>query len=223
MRILQGVSVKKAILWDNDGVLVDTERLYFQATRETLARVGVDLTEDLYRELLLVQGKGAWHLAQARGASDADVAALKRARDRRYLELLTTEPIMLPDSKRTLERLHGKFRMAIVTSSQKVHFDAIHRRTGMLSLVEFAVTNEDYRNSKPDPEPYQLAVARLGLVPEECVVVEDSLRGLAAARRAGLDCYIVPTALTRTSDFAGAVSVLDRVSQVADELLGVDG
>ena len=212
--------MKKAILWDNDGVLVDTEHLYFQATREVLAPVGVDLTEDLYRELLLVQAKGAWHLAREQGVSEADVAALKKARDTRYSELLATESIVLPESYQTLRRLHGSFRMGIVTSSQKQHFDIIHRRTGMLELVEFTVASGDYTHSKPDPEPYLVALDRLGLPPEACVVVEDSLRGLTAARGAGIDCYVVPTALTRGSDFSGAVKVLDRVSQVVDELLG---
>jgi len=214
--------VKQAILWDNDGVLVDTEHLYFQATREILAPVGVELTEALYRELLLVQAKGAWHLAQERGVGEAEVASLKRARDARYSELLVTEPILLPESYATLKRLHGKFRMGIVTSSRKEHFELIHRRTGMLELIEFTVASGDYGRPKPDPEPYLVALERLGLPPEECVVVEDSLRGLTAARGAGIDCYVVPTALTRGSGFSGAVKVLERVSEVVDELAGVD-
>lgn len=212
--------MKRAILWDNDGVLVDTEHLYFQATREVLAPAGVNLTEDLYRELLLVQAKGAWHLAAERGVGPEEIADLKRARDARYGELLETEPILLPDSLETLRRLHSRFRMAIVTSSQRQHFGIIHRRTGMLDLVEFTIANGDYTHSKPDPEPYQVALTRLGLPPEACVVVEDSERGLTAARGAGIDCYIVPTALTRGSDFSGAVKVLAHVPDVADELLG---
>ncbi len=214
--------MKQAILWDNDGILVDTEHLYFQATREVLAPVGVNLTEELYRELLLVQAKGAWHLAVEQGVSETEVATLKKARDARYSELIATEPILLPDSYDTLKRLHGRFRMGIVTSSQKQHFDIIHQRTGMLPLVEFTVANGDYSRSKPDPEPYQVALDRLGLPPEACVVVEDSMRGLTAARGAGIDCYIVPTALTRGCDFSGAVEVLERVSDVVGALIGPD-
>ena len=56
----------KAILWDNDGVLVDTEQLYFEATQQILQSVGIELTKEQYIELFLVQGKGAWHLAEER-------------------------------------------------------------------------------------------------------------------------------------------------------------
>lgn len=211
--------MKKAILWDNDGVLVDTEHLYFQATREVLAPVGVDLTEDLYRELLLVQAKGAWHLAAEQGVSEEEISALKHARNARYADLLETEPILLPESYETLRALQGSFRMGIVTSSRRDHFDIIHRRTGMLDLVEFTVASGDYTRSKPDPEPYVVALERLGLPAADCVVVEDSLRGLTAARAAGIDCYVVPTALTRDSNFTGAVKILSRVSEIVAELI----
>ncbi|HMC94990.1 MAG TPA: HAD family phosphatase, partial [Polyangia bacterium] len=77
-----------AILFDNDGVLVDTEGLYFRANREVLAGVGVDLDEAAYVELFLREGLGAWHLAEARGHSPASIEALRAARDRRYFELV---------------------------------------------------------------------------------------------------------------------------------------
>jgi beta-phosphoglucomutase-like phosphatase (HAD superfamily) len=54
----------KAILWDNDGVLVDTERLYYLATRQILATIGISLSQEQYRELFLIQGAGAWHLVE---------------------------------------------------------------------------------------------------------------------------------------------------------------
>ena len=71
----------RAILWDNDGVLVDTEPLYFRATREILARVGVDLTQELYVEHLLKQGKGAWHLAAEKGAPPGEIDRMREERN----------------------------------------------------------------------------------------------------------------------------------------------
>jgi hypothetical protein len=66
---LEGTRMIKAIFWDNDGVLVDTERLYFHATQHVLATVGILLTKEQYIALFLVQGKGAWHLAAEKGIS----------------------------------------------------------------------------------------------------------------------------------------------------------
>ena len=77
-------SVFDAILFDNDGVLVDTEHLYFRANQEALAGVGIELDADAYVELFLREGRGAWHLARERGLGPADIEALRAARDRRY-------------------------------------------------------------------------------------------------------------------------------------------
>ena len=85
-----------AILFDNDGVLVDTEHLYFRANQETLAGVGIDLDAAAYVELFLREGRGAWHLARERGLGPADVDALRAARDRRYAELVATADILIP-------------------------------------------------------------------------------------------------------------------------------
>jgi HAD superfamily hydrolase (TIGR01509 family) len=208
----------EAILWDNDGVLVDTERLYFQATREQLARVGVALSEADYVEYFLRQSCGAWHLAQALGVSVAETDALRAARDVRYIELIESAPTLLPGVARALAALSGRFRMAIVTSSQPAPFAAIHAETGILGHFEFALTRVDYAESKPHPEPYLRALERLALPPSACLVIEDSERGLAAAKAAGLTCWIVPSHLSQGCRFEGADRVLADLDAVVAQL-----
>jgi HAD superfamily hydrolase (TIGR01509 family) len=210
--------VFKAILWDNDGVLVDTERLYFQATAEQLARVGVALSEADYLEYFLRQSCGAWHLAHERGVSVAETDALRDLRDARYLELIATHDVLLPGVERALTALAGRFRMAIVTSSQPRPFEAIHQRARILHHFEFALTRRDYAESKPHPEPYLRALERLQLAAADCLVIEDSERGLAAANAAGLTCWIVPSAQTRACRFAGADRVLANLDAVVAAL-----
>lgn len=209
----------QAILWDNDGVLVDTEELYFRATREVLASVGVELTEPLYLQLFLVEGRGAWHLAQANGVSPEQLAALRDRRNQRYLDLVTRESTALPGVTEALRALQPFFRMAIVTSSYAEPFAMSHRKTGLLPLFELVLTNEDYQHCKPDPEPYLRAVERLRLPGEECLVIEDSERGLRAAKAAGLTCWVIPHGLSRHGNFAQADRVFGNISEVAAELL----
>ena len=209
----------KAILWDNDGVLVDTERLYFQATREVLATVDVDLTREMYVELLLNRSQGAWHLARERGLSASDVDQLREARNARYVEYLRTNPLVIPGAKDTLARLHGRYAMGIVTSSRRDHFEVIHRSSELLQYVDFVLTGEDYARSKPDPEPYLLGVRAIGYPKGKCLVVEDSRRGVLAAKAAGLRCWAIPTDLSRASDLSPADRILNDVTQVATELL----
>jgi HAD superfamily hydrolase (TIGR01509 family) len=208
----------KAIFWDNDGVLVDTEHLYFQATRDILGSIGIPLTRADYVELFLVQGKGAWHLAEARGVAPGDIDRLRDERNARYSDLLAQPPRLTAGITTVLEALHGRYVMGIVTSSRKDHFEVIHRTTGLLKYFDFVLTASDFSRVKPDPEPYLRAVARSGVGPEACVAIEDSARGLESAKGAGIGCIVVPTALTQGSNFAGADRVLGSIGEILDVL-----
>jgi HAD superfamily hydrolase (TIGR01509 family) len=204
----------KAILWDNDGVLVDTERLFFAATRQVLAGVGVSFTKEMYCEFSLVQGRGPWHLAEERGCSAQDIGRLKNQRNILYSKLLSREPVRIEGAGEILKALCGKYVMGIVTSSRKDHFDLIHRSSGLLQYVDFVLTGDDYTNYKPHPEPYLLAVEKSGCKKTECLAVEDSERGLTAAVRAGIRCVVIPNALTRNGNFADAEKVLKNIGEV---------
>jgi len=210
----------KGVFWDNDGILVDTEPLYFRASREVLSRYGVDLTLQQFIEISLTAGSSLFDLvADSLPAQEIDLA--RRARDERYGELLQEETTALPGGEETLVALHGKVRMAIVTSSRPEHFALIHEKSGLLKYFDFVLTRDDYTFSKPHPEPYLAALTRSGLAREECRVIEDSERGLLAACRAGLRCFVIPGKLTRTGDFSSAERVLADIREVPAALGGL--
>jgi HAD superfamily hydrolase (TIGR01509 family) len=207
-----------ALLWDNDGILVDTEGLYFAATREALAGVGVELDEALYLQLFLREGRGAFHLARERGLDDAQIEALRTARDRRYAELLAAGSRVYAGAPEAVATLARHYRMAIVTSSEHEHFELIHRETALLHHFEFVLTHRDYARAKPHPDPYLAALDRLGLPAEACLVIEDSERGLRAARAAGIRCWAVPSRLARHGSFAEAERVFGSLGELASAL-----
>lgn len=204
----------KAIFWDNDGVLVETEHLYFQATERVLASVGIHLSQEDYLELFLVTGRGAWHLAEESGIPASEIDRLRNQRNALYADLLVQAPRLAADTARVLHALHGKYVMGVVTSSRKDHFDLIHRSTGLLRYFDFVLTAGDYSHAKPDPEPYLRAVERSGLGPEACVAIEDSERGLASAEAAGISCIVVPSALTKGCNFPGAHRILGSIGEI---------
>ena len=109
--------------------------------------------------------------------------------------------------------------MGIVTSAQRQHFEAIHERSGLVKYMDFVLTREDYVQTKPHPEPYLTAIRRHGLQPDQCVVVEDSQRGLASATAAGVDCIVVLSEWTRDGDFSGALAVADSIAEVPEIVL----
>lgn len=204
----------KAILWDNDGVLVDTEHLYFLATRETLATRGITINEAQYLELFLQQSRGILHFAHEHGWSDEDLERVRRERSALYSTLLRGQSRVIDGVKDVLAALHGRYTMGIVTSSQREHFDIIHASSGLLEYFQFVIAAGDYHHPKPHPEPYLKAVARAGVARDACIVVEDSERGLAAATAAGLKCVIVPSRLTAGRPFAGAHRVLRDIREL---------
>jgi len=208
----------EAIFWDNDGVLVDTEHLYFEATQRTLTSIGIQLTEDDYHELFLRQGRGAWHLAEERGVAADEIVRLRDARNALYGELLAESPRLIDGVTGVLDRLHGNYVMGVVTSSRKDHFDVIHRTTGLLKYFDFVLTANDLTRVKPDPEPYLRAVEMSGVTPGACIAIEDSERGLLSATAAGIRCMIVPSRLTYRSSFAGAHKILSAIGEIPDAL-----
>ena len=185
-----------------------------EASRSVLAERGIDLPEADYVELFMRRNRGLLHYGEVHGWSADDLRGLRARRNDLYAAMLEREPLVCPGVEETLAALQGRVRMAIVTSSRRDHFDIIHSRTGLLRYFDFVLTDGDYSASKPDPAPYLAAIARAGVDPASCLVVEDSERGLASALAAGLRCAIVPSRLTRGSQFEGASRVLDDVGDV---------
>jgi HAD superfamily hydrolase (TIGR01509 family) len=204
----------QAILWDNDGVLVETEHLYFEATRQVLRSAGISLSREQFIELFLTQGKGAWHLAQERGMTPGEIEKLRDERNAAYARSLLRAPRLVDGIESVLEGLRDEYIMGIVTSSRKDHFDQMHQSTGLLRYFDFVLTASDFARTKPDPEPYLRAIERSGVDREACLAVEDSERGLESARRAGIRCIVVPNSLTRSARFAGAQHVLGSVREI---------
>jgi len=208
----------KAIFWDNDGVLVDTEKLYFEATRTVLLPLGIELTTEMFSDLFLSKGIGAFHLAKDKGLSEAEIDRLREERNSIYSKLLQESNFMLDDIMDVLTSLHGKYMMGIVTSAKREHFNIIHNKTGLLKYFNFVLTRENYRNSKPDPEPYILAVRKSGFNEKECLAIEDTERGLTSAKMAGIYCYAVPNELSKSNDFSKADRILYNIKEILQYL-----
>ena len=207
-------SKKKAIFWDNDGVLVDTEKYYFEATVQVMKKVGFELSREQFIDYFLTQATGAWHLLDQHKFTAEDIKQLKVERDAIYNELLLTRDILIDEVKDIVANLSEKYEMAIVTSSKPHHFNAIHSRTGLLKYFSFVVTSSEYKNYKPNPEPYLVALKKIGLPAADVVVIEDSRRGLIAAKGAGLDCIIIDSEFTHNSDFSEADLKLQHISHL---------
>ena len=204
----------EAIFWDNDGVLVDTEELFFEANRVVMREEGADLDHATFVEWSLRRGRSIFEILE--GRSEAEREALRDHRNEIYVERLKAGVRVFDGVESTLEALHGDVPMGVVTSAYPDHFDLIHARTGLLRFFEFALRGGDYGRHKPHPDPYLAAAERLGVAPGACLVVEDSERGLHAALAAGMRCVVIPNVLATDADWGGAHAVVDEVSDVLE-------
>ena len=210
--------MKKYVLFDHDGVLVDTEFWYFEAGQRALADIGVTLDRDQYLRDM-TQGLGAWDQARAAGVDEQTIRRQRQVRDAYYQEYLRTEAIEIDGVVEALAELSRYVRMAIVTTAKRVDFELIHERRGITPFMEFILTRDDYERAKPHPEPYLAGVTRFGARKAETLVIEDSARGLASAVAAGLDCAIVHNDFTQGQDFSRATHRIDKLSELKDLVL----
>jgi HAD superfamily hydrolase (TIGR01509 family) len=195
--------MKKYILFDNDGVLVETEKWYFTANAEILKTLGIDLDETRYREIM-VNGQSAFLLAEERGFDAVTVEKAREKRNALYQHYLQTEELEIAGVAEVLDALKERCRMGIVTSSRREDFELIHAKRGITAHMEFILCSGEYGRSKPHPDPYLKGLALFGGNKEEALVVEDSQRGLRSAVSAGIDCVIVDNHFTAKHDFSDA-------------------
>ena len=212
--------MKKYILFDHDGVLVDTEFWYYKAAERALADIGFALDKQQYLRDM-TQGLGSWAQAKAAGIDEQALSTRRAARDAYYQEYLRTEAIEIEGVVEALAELSRYARMAIVTTAKRADFELIHEKRQIRQFMDFVLVREDYELAKPHPEPYLTGLRRFGASKEEALVVEDSARGLGSAVAAGIDCAIVYNDFTKANDFSLASYRIDTLIDLKDIILTV--
>jgi len=212
--------MKKYILFDHDGVLVDTEQWYFKASERALAEIGFSLNKQQYLQDM-AKGIGSWAQARSAGIDEQTITKLRDARDDYYQEYLRTENVEIDGVVETLADLSNYVRMAIVTTAKRTDFDLIHENLQIVRLMDFVLVREDFQLAKPHPEPYLTGLNRFGASKEETLVVEDSARGLNSAVAAGIDCAIVSNDFTKTQDFSQATYRIDTLKELKELILSL--
>jgi HAD superfamily hydrolase (TIGR01509 family) len=180
-------------MFDMDGVLVDSEPLWFRAETAVMARLGGSWAEG--DQHVLVGGSMAVTVAYLleRGTRAADPADVERWLVDSMAEMLSSGPLpVMPGARELVEQVSAAgLPYALVTSSERVIMDAV--LSGFGAAFPVTVCADDVSACKPDPEGYLLAAAKLSVEPARCIVIEDSLNGVAAAEAAGCLAVAVPS------------------------------
>jgi HAD superfamily hydrolase (TIGR01509 family) len=208
----------KAVLWDNDGLLLDSEALFFELTRSYFAEAGLLIDEAYWGVEYLGNAKHSWEIAHELGLPPEVVRPMLDRRNEAFVERIRETVPLMPKVRETIGTLSGKVRLGLVTGSPRDKVELMHGPNGLLDRFDVIVTHDDVTKTKPHPDPYLKALELLGLEPGECLAVEDSFRGLSSAHAAGIPCIVVPNALTKVQRFDLAYAVEEDVSGVLKHL-----
>jgi beta-phosphoglucomutase family hydrolase len=178
----------RAVLWDLDGVLVDSAPFHFQAWRELVASLGRELNEADFRRTFGFRNDAI--LRDLVGdLPPGEVVRLGARKEELFRRAALGNIVPLPGALALLRLLHERgFKLALVSSTPHGNIDLILGSLGVEAAFDAIVGEEDVTRGKPDPEGFLLAARRLRVPPEECVVIEDAPAGVEAAKRGGMRC-----------------------------------
>lgn len=209
-----------AVIFDMDGLLVDTERLQFGATNRILEeRYGVSLPHEVMVSLVGLRSDECWQrLRDLYGLSETtdELEALQTAY---YGPMLREQAETMPGARHLIDALHAQgYLLAIASSSPLWQIRTVIERLGIGAMLSAYASGEEVARGKPAPDVYLLAAERLGVSPARCVALEDSGPGTAAAKAAGMYAISVPSAETMGHSFAMADLVLPSLVGAAPHI-----
>lgn len=217
----------RAILFDFDGVIIDSEKVHYRAFRQVLLEEGIDLPEDIYyAKYLAMDDKNCFRAvleADGRPVDRQMILTLVERKSRYYDRAIKDGLIILPGVPEFIRAAAGRYRLAIGSGALRREIEYALDRAGLRSAFDVIVSSEDIEHSKPAPDCYLTVLARLNSTPpvpvpplsaSECVVIEDAFHGITAAKAAGMRCVGITTSYPaeRLNGADLVVSGLDRLA-----------
>jgi beta-phosphoglucomutase len=182
----------KAAIWDVDGTLVDTAELHFQAWLDICREQGRDFTREDFAATFGQRNPEIIRTLFGERFSQKEIAELGDGKEVLYRSAASKGVELLPGARELVEELHrAGFVQAIGSSAPRANLELILRLTGIARFFAAIVSSEDTQRGKPDPQVFLLAAERLGVAPARCVVFEDAVAGVQAARAGAMKCVAV--------------------------------
>ncbi len=209
----------KACIFDLDGVIVDTARYHFEAWKRLADELGIPITVADNERLKGVSRMESLNIILSIGGIKKDKDEMEKLANKKNSWFVEYINDMKPDEifPGVLELLadlkRNDIKIALASSSKNAK--SVIDKLGIKSWFEVVVDGTMITHSKPDPEIFLTAASRLGIKPEDCVVIEDAEAGVAAAKRAGMKCI----GIGRLAQLSNADKVVDRIDQLNLDML----
>jgi HAD superfamily hydrolase (TIGR01509 family) len=221
---MMGTAPLRAVIFDMDGVLTDSEPAFYAAINDVLARYGHHVGMEQYAELIGSATPHTWSKLIEWFALAVSLDAVIEEYEGPLQKRLREPRAALSGARELIEKLRAKrVPIALCTASYMRWVEPILEGAGLTGMFDVMSTADLVERTKPDPAPYVLAAELLGLRPEECVAIEDSANGLASALGAG--CWVMQLRATETSAAVEprARLVIESLTEFPLELVGVGG
>jgi beta-phosphoglucomutase family hydrolase len=182
------MNVTRAVLWDMDGTLIDSEEFHWISWRDTLANEGVTITHEQFLSSFGQRNDSILPRWLGASATSERIERIANAKEKLYRQLIRRDGITpLPGVAHWVHHLHKEgWLQAIASAAPRANIEAVLEALSATHIFQAIVSAEDVHRGKPDPEVYLTAAARVGVPPERCIVVEDAVAGVEGAHRAGM-------------------------------------
>jgi beta-phosphoglucomutase len=205
---------RKGVIFDLDGVLVDTGWAHRQSWYDLAEKEGFSMTDELFYSTFGMQNYMIIPMLLGRDASSDEVNRLSDWKEQRYREIIAEKLAPAKGAKSLLRDLKNEgFRLAVGSSAPRANLELVLDCTNLRDYFDAYVTGEDVTRGKPAPDTFLKAAERLSLDAGHCIVVEDAVQGVEAGRAAGMAVVAVTTTRSR-ADLAGADIIVDSLSQL---------
>lgn len=207
-----------AALFDLDGVIVDSSQFHYESWVKLGEEVGFAMTPEFFRKTF-GQRNDAIIKQLVPNATDEQIARWGERKEELYREVARGRLVPLPGAMELIRGLKELgFKLAIASSTPRVNIAFAMEQLNLGELFDDFVGAEDVKRGKPDPEVFLKAAQKVGVPPENCVVFEDAVAGVIAAKRGGMKCVAVTTTNPRSAlEEAGADLVVDSLTEVTPE------
>lgn len=206
----------EAILFDVDGVLVDSEKLYCASIQRTFREYRVELSQEEYIKwwMIEINPEGALKYYNIKDSLEGF-----RAKRAKHLDGLFNNLQMMPYAREIVDYLGQDFPLAVVSSAPRSEVLMKLNKFNLADKFKVMVTASEVTRRKPHPEPYQKAVQLLHIAPENALVIEDNPSGITSAKAAGCKAIAYPNGFTEKMDFSEADMVIFSLQDIDSELL----
>jgi beta-phosphoglucomutase family hydrolase len=206
----------KAVIFDHDGVIADTEPLHYRAGKNVISKLGIEIEAWQKSRHIGRSTRESWELMKKTFKIEESVDALIAKKTAAVISIIKQEGVIPnPGLIGLLESLtKGKFRMAIASGQIREVIDAVLSKIQISDYFESIVSGEDTKEGKPHPEVFLTAASQLGIKPHECVVIEDSGPGVEAAKAAGMKCIALRMPSTMRQDISKADYIVNSLADI---------